>query len=294
VNTPSLIRLFVLAAIWGGSFLCMRIAAPVLGPGWLVASRAGLAAVTLLGVAVWVRRGLDVRTHWRHYLILGAFNVALPFLLFGYAAATLSASLLAIVNATSPIWGALIAAATGREPLTRRAVVGLVLGVAGVALLVGVDHSMLRPGAGWAVVATLGAALCYGIASTYARSARSVVQPLANAHGSMWAAVLLITPVLPWLPLRGTPGPLVFGAVVALGVACTAIAYLLYYRLIADVGGASALSVTFLVPGFGLLWAHLFLGEPVGWSTLGGAAVVLVGTALVTGFVPRWGRAAAH
>ena len=226
MTAASLIRLLALSAIWGASFLFMRLGAPVLGPTLLIACRVLFAALFLAVVgAVW-RKPLDLRRNAWHYLVLGGFNSALPFLLFAFAARTLSASLMAILNATAPIWGALIGAAWTRSALPARSLAGLALGVGGVALLVGFDPGSWRDGA-----------------------------PLAIAL-----------------------------AVLALGVVCSGIAYLLYFRLIADLGAASALTVTFLVPLFGVLWGHLFLGEPIGWNTLVGALVVIVGTALVTGF----------
>ncbi|OHC68847.1 MAG: hypothetical protein A3H93_09360 [Rhodocyclales bacterium RIFCSPLOWO2_02_FULL_63_24] len=278
-----MIRLVALAAIWGASFLFLRIGAPVLGPALLIESRLILAALFLLAVGMALGKRLELRQHWRHYLLLGLLNSALPFLLFAYAARSLSASLLSILNATSPIWGAVIAAAWTGSALTLREVSGLALGVAGVALLVGFDAAMLQPGAGPAIVATLGAAASYGIASVYAKSAKTV-EPFANAHGSMWAAALLAAGALPFFPVVARPDAGVIAAVIALGVLCSGIAYLLYFRLVADLGPASALTVTFLIPVFGVLWGHLFLGEAVGWHTVAGAAIVIAGTALITGF----------
>jgi drug/metabolite transporter (DMT)-like permease len=285
--TTSLLQLLLLAAIWGASFLFMRIAVPALGPGWLIEARVLLAALLLWGVARALRQPpLALRDQGRHYLVLGLFNTALPFLLFAYAARTLPASLLAILNATGPIWGALIAALWQRTPLSPRAAAGLLLGVAGVVLLLGLEPAALRAGAGWAIAATLAATCCYGIASNYARVAPTQ-GPLANAHGSMWAAVLWVLPVLPFAPAAAVPTAGVGAAVVTLGLLCTGVAYLLYFRLVADIGAASALTVGFLVPLFGVLWGRLFLDEAVGWHTLAGALVVLVGTALVTGFSLR-------
>jgi drug/metabolite transporter (DMT)-like permease len=290
MNTANLLRLFVLAAIWGGSFLFMRIGAPVLGPAVLIEYRVLFAALFLFVVGLVLRKRLDLKAHWKHYLILGFFNSALPFVLFAFAARTLSASVLSVLNATAPMWGALLGAAWSRQRIGARTALGLVCGTAGVALLVGFDSVSTRPGAGVAVTAALLAALSYSIASLYAKSAKSV-EPFANAHGSMWAAALFVIPVLPFFPQPGQPSLGVMGAVLALGVLCSGIAYLLYFRLIAEVGTTSALTVTFLNPVFGILWGALFLGEVVGWYTVAGSAIVLVGTALVTGFVPRFKRA---
>ena len=292
MNTANFLRLLLLAAIWGGSFLFMRIGAPVLGPAVLIEYRVLFAALFLAAVGLVLRKKLDLRANWKHYLMLGFFNSALPFLLFAYGARTLTASVLSVLNATAPLWGALIGAVWARQPITLRSGLGLLLGTAGVALLVGFDDVSTRPGAGVALAAALAAALCYSIASLYAKTAKSV-DAFANAHGTMWAAALFVLPALPFFPAPAAPSPGVWAAVLALGVVCSGIAYLIYFKLIAEVGPTSALTVTFLNPVFGILWGALFLGEAVGWHTLAGAAIVLVGTALVTGFVPRFGRPAA-
>ena len=300
MNTVNMLRLVALAAIWGGSFLFMRIAAPVLGPAVLIEYRVLFAALFLAAVA-WVmhKRGkgapLDLRRHWRHYLMLGFFNSALPFLLFAFAARTLSASMLSVLNATAPMFGALVGAVwarQGRSSISARTGLGLVLGTVGVALLVGFDHVSERPGAALAIAAALVAAFCYSIASQYAKSAKAV-PPFANAHGSMWAATLFVIPALPFFPSPGVPTAGIWAAVLALGVVCSGIAYILYFKLIEEVGTTSALTVTFLNPMFGILWGAIFLHEVIGWHTLLGSGIVLVGTALVTGFVPSFLRAPA-
>jgi drug/metabolite transporter (DMT)-like permease len=286
MNTANCLRLLALAAIWGGSFLFMRIGVPVLGPVVLIAARVGLGALFLLLASKLLRKPLQLREHWRHYLIIGFFNSALPFLLFAIAASTLPVSQLSVLNATAPIWGAVIGAVMERRGLAPKTILGLALGLAGVAILMGIDN--LQAGAAnlLAMVCGLCAAFCYGIATQYAKSARKV-EPFANAHGSMWAATVLLLPAVPAFPAISTPSVEVLLAVLALGVVCSGIAYLLYFRLVAELGAASALTVTFLIPAFGILWGHLFLGEPVSWNTALGALVVVIGTALVTGFSPR-------
>ncbi|MBI4756979.1 MAG: DMT family transporter, partial [Betaproteobacteria bacterium] len=242
-------------------------------------------------VARWLRRclrrGLAARAHWRHYLVMGLINSALPFLLFAYAAQTLSASLLSILNSTAPIFGAVVAALWLRTPVSRPAMAGLALGLAGVVLLVGGGVSVAERGVPAALAAALVAPLCYALASAYAKTTSAAVEPFDNAHGSMWAAALLVLPLMPLAPMRHVPAAGDWLAVALLGVVCTGAAYLMYFRLIRDVGPVRALSVTFLIPVFGVLWGALFLGEPVGWSLLLGGALVLMGTALTNG-VPVW------
>lgn len=284
MNTASLARLLLLSAIWGASFLFMRIGAPVLGPSLLIFARVGLAALFLLMMAFYLRKPLDISRYWKHYLVLGLFNSALPFLMFAYAAQTVSASLLSILNATAPIWATAIGAFWLRSRPSPKALFGMLLGVVGVSLLVGIETVTLPEGGTVAIVAGLGAAFSYGIATTYTKSAKSV-EPFANAHGSMWTATLILVP----FALQAGPIPTmlplhVILSVTALGIVCSGVAYLLYFRLIADIGAAPALTVTFLIPVFGILWGTVFLGEHVGWHTLVGSLVILTGTALVTGF----------
>ncbi|MEW6165407.1 MAG: EamA family transporter [Pseudomonadota bacterium] len=284
MSAASLARLLLLSAIWGASFLFMRIGAPVLGPSLLIFTRVGLAALFLLMMAFYFRKSMNMPRYWKHYLVLGLFNSALPFLMFAYAAQTVTASMLSILNATAPIWATAIGAIWLRSRPSSKALFGMLLGVIGVSLLVGIETVTLAEGGTLAIVAGLGAAFSYGIATTYTKSTVSV-EPFANAHGSMWAATLMLVP----FALQAGPIPTmlplhVILSVTALGIVCSGIAYLLYFRLIADIGAAPALTVTFLIPVFGILWGSVFLGEHVGWHTLVGSLIILTGTALVTGF----------
>ena len=286
-----MLRLLLLAAIWGSSFLFMRICSPVLGPALLIECRVAFAALFLAVIGRLLKKRLDLAANWKHFLILGFFNSAFPFLLFAYAASTLTASVLSVLNATSPMWGALIAALWSRQAIPAKKVLGLVLGTCGVTLLVGFDKVTAHPGAGLAIAATMVGAISYAVASAYTKSARRV-DSFANAHGSMWAAAILEIPALALFPAPGHASIGIMGAALALGVMCTGIAYILYFKLIEDVGTTSALTVTFLNPLFGILWGSLFLGEVVGWHMIAGAAIVITGTTLATGFAPRLGARA--
>lgn len=292
LTTRGLALLLLLSAVWGGSFLFMRMAVAEVGPAWLILSRVGLAALFLGMVAFWFKQGLALRVYWRHYLVLGLLNSALPFLMYAYAAQILSASLLSILNATAPIWAAAMAVVWRRAPLPVSKWVGMGTGLLGVVVLVGQAALTLPPGGGLAIAAGLIATLCYGIATHYTQFAPEVA-PFANAHGSMWAATVWVMPMALMSPFPTEVVLLPTGlAVLALGIVCSGIAYLIYFRLVADFGGVSALTVTYLIPVFGTLWGVLFLDEPIGWVTVFGGMLVLIGTARVTdlSWSSLWGR----
>ncbi|WP_428775128.1 DMT family transporter [Vibrio sp.] len=286
MSAASFLRLLTLAAIWGGSFLFMRLAAHSFGPAYLIEARVGLAALSLLIMASMLGRSLPFRQHWRHFMLLALFNSALPFLLFGYAALSLSVSTLSILNSTAPIWGAVIGFFWLKTPLTRKALLGLLIGITGVAVIVGLDPSLLTRESILPIAAATGAACCYGIATNYTKLAPSM-SSFDSAHGSMWAATIWILPLLALVPMRAMPTGIEIASVVALGVICTGLAYLMYFRLVQDIGASSTLTVTFLIPAFGIFWGNLILDEPVTSSMLSGAVLVLTGTMLVTGFSPK-------
>ncbi|WP_038885563.1 DMT family transporter [Vibrio rotiferianus] len=285
MSAASFFRLLCLAAIWGGSFLFMRVAANTFGPAYLIEFRVAFAAVALLMIALYLRKRVVFFKHIKHFFIIGLFNSAVPFVLFAYAAQTLNASTLAILNSTAPIWGALIGFVWYRSPLSAKAILGMMIGIGGVAVLVGLDSSTMGNEAIFPIGASLMASFSYGIATNYTKNARQV-SAFDNAHGSMWAAVIWVLPLLPFLPMRAEPSTFEWGSVITLGVLCTGLAYLLYFHLVSEIGPTSALTVTFLVPVFGILWGYLILGEPIGFNTIIGTILVLSGTMLVTGFSP--------
>jgi drug/metabolite transporter (DMT)-like permease len=278
VRVQDVARLLCLAALWGGSFAFIRVAVPALGPIWLAEARVALAFAALFAVALARRDVPSLVAHWRTYLAVGTINSALPFALFGFAEQFISASNAAILNATSPFFGALVAAAWLREPLGPGRLTGMALGLAGVVLLVGWQSDPLSAPTLVAALACLAAALCYGVASVYAKVRMTGLPSFAIAVYSQLAAAIVLAPALPLVPPPGALSSLVAINVLALALASTAIAYLLYFRLIADVGPARALTVTFLIPAFGVLWGVLFLGEPVAINMLSGCALILAGT----------------
>jgi drug/metabolite transporter (DMT)-like permease len=294
MGSRNLVELFVLAALWGASFLCMRVAAPVLGPVPLMALRVGIAAAALLPVLAF-RGGLGaLRDRPGHVLVVGAINSALPFCLLAYATLSVSAGLASILNATSPLWGGMVAHLWLGDRLGPSRIAGLVVGFSGVALLFWGRASFTAGGAGLAVVAALAATLSYGIAASYTKRHLAGMNALALSAGSQLAATLLLAPAAAATWPAGPVSAAVWVAVAVLGIACTAAAYVIYFRLIASVGPARAIAVTFLIPAFAMLWGGLFLGERLSARMIACAAVVLAGTALATGTVrlPARGRAA--
>jgi len=270
MKARDLADLLLLAALWGASFLFMRVAAPVFGPLALMELRVVSAALFLLAIVAWRAQLPALRANLLPAGTVGLLNSALPFALFGYAVLTLTAGFASILNATTPMWTAAIGALLFRERNRASQWLGLLLGVAGVAVLVWgkVD---LRPGstqwsATLAVLACLAAAASYGVGAHLTRRIQAGIAPLLTATGSqIGAAVVLLLPaVLTWPATR--PAPAHWLAVLVLGVACTAFAYLLYFRLIARIGAMRAASVTFLIP-------------------LAGGAIVVAGTMLALGLV---------
>ena len=275
-------RLFLLAAIWGGAFVFLRVASPVLGPAWTIEFRVLLGGLALL---VWFRlTGFDagLARHARFYLLLGTFNIAAPFLLFSFAAMHAPASLLSIINATSPIFGLAWSAAFGDERITLRKAAGMLLGVAGVALIVQPSGASEGPMLAWAVAAVLAACACYGATGVLMKRFAGGVSPRAMAAGNQLAAALVILPLLAVLPPNAAPSALIIANLLALGLLASGVAFLLYYRLIADLGATRALTVTYLIPLFGILWGWLFLGEALPAAALAGGVLILAGTVLVT------------
>ena len=287
MKSSDLGELVALAALWGASFLFMRMGAAEFGPVALSAVRVIGAALFLLPLLKWRGQIGALRRHWRAIFIVGAINSALPFLCFSYAALSISAGLSAIFNAASPLFGALVAWLWLNDKLTRSRVLGLAIGFGGVIWLASDKASFKPGGSGWAIVACLAGAAFYGIAANFAKKRLNGVPPMAVAAGSqLSAALVLLVPAVVWWP-HTMPSHGAWIAASLLAVACTGMAYLLYFRLIAHVGPANAIAVTFLIPVFAVLWGWFFIDERITAAMVAGCAVILVGTGLTTG-VLKW------
>ena len=272
-------RLVLLAALWGASFLFMRIMAPVLGPVIAADSRTLVASAAL---AIYFHlHGFDweLGKWWREYAIVGVTNTALPFILFSYAAMHIPAGLSAVLNSTTPMWGALLAALVLGERLTALRCAGLVLGVAGVALVTRPTTGASYPLS--AIAAGLGAGFSYAATGVYLKRRAQGASSRGMALGTQLSAGIILLPLIPLSPPLAPVTPAVAGSVVAAGLLSGALAYVLYFRLIADIGPIRSLTVTYLIPLFGVLFGAVFLGEALGPWTLGGAVLVILGTVLV-------------
>ncbi|MEM5435546.1 DMT family transporter [Paraburkholderia diazotrophica] len=297
MNPVNVFQLLILAALWGASFLFIRVGVADFGVAPLMALRVGIGALFLLIVLV-VRRPLresavTLRTRALPLLVVGILNSAAPFCLFAYAEITLSAGVTSVINATTPLWGALVAFVWLKDRLSALRSVGLVIGFAGVLTLVW-DQIAAPTGSNasptttaLAAAAALGATLLYGIAASYTKKHLTGVDALTVATGTMIGATIVLLPLALASWPATAPSLKAWGSVIALGVACTGIAYMLFFHLIAVAGPARAITVTFVIPIFGILWGALFLGERVSVGMLEGCAVILVGTALATGVVKR-------
>jgi drug/metabolite transporter (DMT)-like permease len=278
-----MILLLGLSAIWGSSFIFMRYLAPLIGPVATADSRMFLAGVALALFFLAIRFKSDWRKNWKHFLVIGLVNSAIPFVLYSMAALYLPAAMEAIFNSMSPMFGALFAALWLGEKLTLRKIAGLVLGILGVVVMSSLGSLPAKPETSLAVAACVLAPMCYGLAGVYIKKRASVVKPMAIAGGSQLLGGLALMPFLLVSPVTMSA----LSARVALLVAvfallCSAIAYVIYYKLIADVGPTKALTVTFLIPVFAMFWAVLLIGERVTVSTAAGALIILAGTFLVT------------
>ena len=286
---PWLGDFLLLAAIWGSSFLFMRIGAAELGALPTAAMRVAIASLFLWPLLRWRGQIALLRQHWRPLLFVGVLNSGIPFALFAFAVMHISTGLSAILNATVPLFGALVAWLWLRDRPSLSRSLGLVIGFGGIVLLAGgqvgfkPDASGLSPL--WAVLACLCATTCYALAASFTQRHIPPLPSLVTATGSqIGAALVLALPALWWRPDH-LPGLKAWAALVMLGVLCSGVAYILYFRLIERAGPARALTVTYLVPVFAVAYGVLLLGESVTlWMLLCGA-IVLVGTSLASGLI---------
>jgi drug/metabolite transporter (DMT)-like permease len=276
--------LLLLGALWGGSFLFMRMGAGAFGALPLAGLRAIGAALCFLPLLASRRHLAEWREHLWPIAVVGLTNSALPFVLFTFATRTLPAGLASIIDGMTPMFAALLGWLWLGQRLDAWRGAGLVVGFAGVVWLA--EGSLaLGPGAGLALLAGVAATVLYGYAVHYTRLRLGGVTPLVVTVGSHMVAALLLLPttLLAW-PAQSPPLQ-AWLAAAGLAVLCTALAYVLFFWVLARVGAQRIMVIPYLIPAFGVLWGALLLGEPVSPRMLGGCAVILLGTALTTGLV---------
>lgn len=294
MRRSDLAALLLLGALWGGSFLFMRMGAGAFGSMPLAGLRALGAAACFLPLLAMPARRAELRTHAWPIGVVGVSNAALPYVLFSLAARSLPAGLSAIFDAITP----LLVAGSGwlwlGQKLGAARLAGLLIGLAGVLWLI--SGTLAGPGvagSGWAMAACLGAVACYAFTAHYTERRLPAVSPLTAAAGGQFVSALLLAPTTLWLWPAAAPGARAWVAMAGLAVLCTALAYVLFFRLIARLGAARTMVVLYLIPAFAVLWGALFLAEPVTPAMLGGCAVILLGVALTTGLPRRPAAASA-
>jgi drug/metabolite transporter (DMT)-like permease len=282
IRPADIIKLVGLGAIWGSSFIFMRIACPILGAFVVTDLRVVLAALAMSSFCYITGLAIDWRSNWRHFLIVGLTNSAIPYFLFAFAALYIPAGYSAMLNATSPLFGAMLAVYWLNDRLTYRKVIALALGFSGVGIVSIHSAITMTTISVVAMVGCLVASLCYAIVALYIKKRALAVPAAVLAAGSLSTTGLFMLPIALYnRPPLSAITSISLVSVFVLGMACTGFAQFIYYQLIKSIGPAKALTVTFLIPVFGILWAALFLGECVTAHMIIGCALIISGTYLV-------------
>ncbi|NNA67748.1 DMT family transporter [Pseudomonas gessardii] len=275
------VRLLILAAIWGASFLFMRLSAPVLGALPTAFFRVLLGAIGLAVILALLKTNVDFKGKLQPIMVLGVINSGIPFLMYSVAALLLPAGYSAIFNATTPMMGVLIGWMCFSEALTLKKAAGVLIGLMGIAILTSTGPVALSMSVVMGALACLVATSCYGAAGFLTKrwvADKGGLDAKLVAFGSQVGATLFLVPFF-GVSAAISPPPTwgnleVWGALLALGFICTACAYILYFRLIADIGPVRSLTVTFLIPPFGVLWGVLLLGERLSLAHLYGGGLI--------------------
>jgi drug/metabolite transporter (DMT)-like permease len=290
MNRQEIVLLLALSLLWGSSFFFYKVLDEGLPPLTIVLGRVGLAAI-VMNLALAARgEALGRNAPWGQLAVLGVLNCVIPFSLFAWAETQVSSGMAAMLNATTPLFSVVLAHfLTRTEKLTWARGVGVLLGLAGVAVLVGPAALHGLAGNVWGDAACIGAALSYGLAGQYQRRLRGLPS-FHVATGQLTAGACVLLPVAAlvdhfWaLPM---PGPVIWASLAGIAVLCTALAYTLFFRLMATAGPTNAMLVTFLLPISALLLGWLALGEAVPLRAVGGMALIGAGLAAIDGRVLR-------
>ena len=282
-------ELLLLSAIWGFSFLFLRIASPVLGPIFLVEMRVTSALIVMVPLLLLTGKWDELVRNWKMVCIVGLTNMAIPFCFFSFAALSAGAGLLSIINATVPFFTALIGFLVFSQRLPWLSVAGMAVGFAGVVVLA-VDPDALGTGSSWAVPAALFACSLYGLALNLVAYKMQTVSGVTITTGSLLVSSIVLMPLAVANVPEAMPGIEVWFSVLTLGILCTGLAYLMFYRLIGRIGSSQAIMTTYLVPIFSIFWGNLFLAESITLFTIFGCILVLLGVGMTTGRLPWPGK----
>ena len=276
--------------MWGASYLFMRYAVPHFGAALMIELRVLIAGLLLAAFMLAAGRKADWRRHWRAWVLVAVIGTAVPFLLIAEAVRTIDASTAAILNALVPLFTTIVAALWIRDAITPAKAAGIVMSIAGTAVLVGWTPTPMTSKELTAAAMSVAATLLYGCNIVYSRVRLREAAPVAT---SAWTLLLAALVLLPFTPLDRDLAAIpasAWLAVLGLAVVSTTVAFIFYYRLIADIGAVKASTVTLLVPVFGMIWGVLLLGEPLTPGRLTGCAIILFGCALILGLVPMPAR----
>lgn len=289
MKTKYFLQLLALSSLWGASFLFIRIASPVFGPNVLALLRVAMATATL-AVLMRLMGQRWAWQHWRSLAAIGALSVAMPFLLFAWAGLQLPAGYSALLNSTAVIFGMFASARMGEDTITFKKLLGCACGFTGVALIVSLGPVEPSLNVVLAVLACVAASACYGFSTPITKRAVGHMQPLQIAAGIHVLSLAMLLPGAAYSLPDARFSWQALGAVAVMGIATSGLAYWAHLRILRHVTPVAAMSPIFMVPVFGVLWGHLFLGEELGHGLLLGGSLVLVASALITGFNPlqRW------
>lgn len=278
-----LLMALYLAAAWGGSFLFMRATAPVFGAVPLIFIRVALAGLILLPL-MWLQGGVRIwRENWLRIAIVGSLITAIPFCMLSWATLSLSAGVTSVLNATTPLMAALWAIPLVGEKMTLRRAAGLILGLVGVLILtIGQGKGFHVQDALLPVAASLLATACYGWSTHMSRIWLAHVPPLVMTCAGLLSGAVLLAPLAWWLWPKHAIASSAWGMALALAVVSTALAYLVFYRLMAQWGATKTTAVVYLVPVFGMLWGRLFLNEPITLTMIAGGLVIITGVMILS------------
>ena len=286
MNGRQFTQLVLLSAVWGGSFPLIRVAVPAFGPIAMACLRCALAALVLSAIMRWTRQAWPARAHWRSLTGLGILTLVVPFILYNWAGLVLPAGYSAVLNATAPMFGVLAGVMWAQERFTPSKGVGCVLGFLGVTLLLGLGPVNPDLDVVLAALACVAAAGCYGFGAIFMKRATLAHHALpASALVHLTSALVLVPAAVATAPSQAVGMPALL-ALLVLGAFTSGFTYWISMRLMREIPASASTSSAFLIPLFGVSWGALFLDEPLTPGLLPGVLLILIASALLTGFNP--------